>query len=50
MFITCRWSLPEQEFCPWWIPDVEYYKETTVEAQFPWQASVGRLEEAILDV
>jgi hypothetical protein len=50
MFVTCRWNLPEQEFCPWWIPDAEYYEQTTVEPQFPWQASAEQLEEVTLDV
>lgn len=50
MFMTCRWNEPGTPFCPWWIPDVEYFEQSTLERQYPWAATLAQLEEALLDV
>jgi hypothetical protein len=50
MFTTCRWNEPGRPFCPWWIPDVEYFENSTLERQYPWIATLGQLEEALFDV
>lgn len=50
MFVSCRWNLPNQKFCPWWISDTEYFEHTTAQRQFTWQATAEQLEEMILDV